>query len=41
MQVDAPWLSGELTLEIVLLLLLDGALHWLQNIMAFTLLKVS
>ena len=26
--------------EIALLLLIDGALHWLQNILAFTLLKM-
>ena len=39
-QVDAPRIPGELNTEISLLLLLDGALHWLQNILAFTLLKM-
>lgn len=38
--IDGPRLGGELSMELVLLLLLDGALHWLQNIMAFTLLKL-
>merc|ERR1711992_525042 len=38
--VDAPRIPGELNTEISLLLLIDGALHWLQNILAFTLLKL-
>ena len=29
-----------MTTEISLLLLVDGALHWFQNILAFTLLKM-
>ena len=39
-KVDAPRIPGELNSEISLLLLLDGALHWLQNLLAFTLLKM-
>merc|ERR1711992_399711 len=38
--VDAPRIPGELNTEISLLLLIDGALHWLQNLLAFTLLKL-
>lgn len=38
--IDLPRLGGDLTLDVVGLLLVDGALHWLQNIMAFTLLKL-
>jgi len=38
--VDAPRIGEELTVDIVILLLVDGVFHWLQNIMAFTLLKL-
>merc|ERR1712066_698365 len=38
--VDAPRVPGELNSDILLLLLVDGVLHWLQNILAFTLLKL-
>merc|ERR1711994_1219285 len=38
--VDAPRIPSELTSEISLLLLVDGVLHWLQNLLAFTLLKM-
>jgi len=37
---DAVRVIPELTTEIGLLLILDGGLHWLQNILAFTLLKL-
>ena len=40
LQVDAPKIPSELNSEILLLLAVDGALHWLQNILAFTLLKL-
>ena len=38
---DLPVLLPDLSSEVVVLLVVDGALHWLQNILAFTLLKVS
>lgn len=38
--VDAPKIPGELNSDIMLLLAVDGVLHWLQNILAFTLLKL-
>lgn len=37
---DAPKIPSEINSDIGLLLLVDGALHWLQNILAFTLLKL-
>lgn len=37
---DAVRIIPELNAEISLLLVLDGGLHWLQNILAFTLLKL-
>ena len=39
-QVDAPKIPSELNSEIFTLLVVDGALHWCQNILAFTLLKL-
>merc|ERR1719192_2778725 len=38
--VDAPKIPSELNSEILTLLVVDGALHWCQNILAFTLLKL-
>jgi solute carrier family 35 protein E1 len=38
--VDAPRVIPELTGDTALLLVVDGALHWVQNILAFTLLKL-
>jgi len=38
--VDAPKIPSELNSEIFTLLVVDGALHWCQNILAFTLLKL-
>merc|ERR1712051_740113 len=38
--VDAPNIPAQLNTEVLGLLLVDGALHWLQNILAFTLLKL-
>jgi len=38
--VDAPKIPAELNSEIITLLLVDGCLHWMQNILAFTLLKL-
>ena len=37
---DGPRILPELTSETLTLLVVDGALHWLQNILAFTLLKL-
>jgi len=37
---DGPSILPELTTDTLILLLVDGALHWLQNILAFTLLKL-
>ena len=37
---DGPRIITELNTETLVLLLVDGALHWLQNILAFTLLKL-
>ena len=37
---DAVRVIPELNTEIGLLLIVDGGLHWLQNILAFTLLKL-
>ena len=39
-QVDAPTIVPELNSEILTLLVVDGCLHWMQNILAFTLLKL-
>ena len=39
-QVDAPKIPGELSSEVCVLLAVDGCLHWLQNLLAFTLLKL-
>ena len=39
-QIDAPKIPSELNSEILTLLLVDGCLHWMQNILAFTLLKL-
>jgi len=38
--VDAPKIPSEINSEVLVLLAVDGALHWLQNILAFTLLKL-
>jgi len=38
--VDAPKIPGELSSEVCVLLAVDGCLHWLQNLLAFTLLKL-
>ena len=40
-QVDLTSFRRDLSVEVVTLLLVDGALHWIQNILAFTLLKVG
>jgi solute carrier family 35 protein E1 len=37
------WVSeggDQLTINVLFLLIIDGVLHWLQNILAFTLLKL-
>ena len=39
-QVDAPKIPSELNTDIVFLLVVDGCLHWMQNLLAFTLLKM-
>merc|ERR1719342_433182 len=38
--VDAPKITSELSSDTLILLLVDGCLHWMQNILAFTLLKL-
>lgn len=38
--IDAPVIPSELNTEVLTLLVIDGALHWLQNLLAFTLLKL-
>lgn len=38
--VDAPKIPGELNTDVITLLVVDGALHWMQNLLAFTLLKL-
>lgn len=38
--VEASRISSELTPDVMTLLVVDGSLHWLQNILAFTLLKL-
>jgi len=38
--VDAPKIPGELNTDVITLLVIDGALHWMQNLLAFTLLKL-
>jgi len=38
--VDGHSAYSQLNMEVLVLLLIDGALHWLQNILAFTLLKL-
>merc|ERR1719244_1870815 len=38
--VDAPKITSELNTDTLILLIVDGCLHWLQNILAFTLLKL-
>ena len=38
--MDAPNIPAQLNTEVLGLLVVDGALHWLQNILAFTLLKL-
>lgn len=38
--VDGMVVSKEINVDVFSLLLLDGLLHWLQNILAFTLLKL-
>ena len=39
-QMDAFKIPSELNTEVLLLLAADGCLHWLQNLLAFTLLKL-
>ena len=38
--MDAFKIPSELNSEVLLLLAVDGCLHWLQNLLAFTLLKL-
>ena len=40
LQVDAPKIPSELNTDIIFLLAVDGCLHWMQNLLAFTLLKM-
>ena len=39
-QVDVPKIPADLNSEIMTLLVVDGGLHFVQNILAFTLLKL-
>ena len=39
-QMDAFKIPSELNTEVLMLLAADGCLHWLQNLLAFTLLKL-
>merc|ERR1711936_1501437 len=38
--MDAFKIPSEINSEVLVLLAVDGALHWLQNLLAFTLLKL-